>query len=131
MLLHERKNVSKVSKEIAKVLTQGGKLLADTCPNCSTPLVQTRSGMTVCVNCGWSTNPNKDIVNGPVQHGSQSFPGLRSIVEEVVNSYSRRLSNPNDVDPQDLKVIFLALSILQKLDQTDVEESSIQGSRHE
>ncbi len=43
--------MSEVSKKIAKVLMEGGKLLAESCPVCSTPLVQEKSGEVYCVSC--------------------------------------------------------------------------------
>lgn len=38
-------------KEISQRMLEGWKLLAQICPLCTTPLIQSRDGLTYCVGC--------------------------------------------------------------------------------
>ncbi|MCL5788608.1 MAG: hypothetical protein M1357_02245 [Candidatus Marsarchaeota archaeon] len=42
---------SHVSKKIASALMEGGKLLAEACPVCASPLVQRKTGEVFCLSC--------------------------------------------------------------------------------
>lgn len=108
--------VSQASKKIAKVLMEGGKLLAESCPVCSTPLVQEKSGEVYCVNCQKRVvivSKDEEIVE------KLSLPSVLAELEELmVNMIHRevdRMNSPNGGGLEGFERLNQMLEVLKRI----------------
>lgn len=108
--------MSQISKKIAKVLMDGGKLLAESCPACSTPLVQLKSGEVFCVNCQKRVviiSKDEEIVD------KLSLPAVLAELEELmVNMIHREVAKINssgEVEVEGLERVSHMLDVLKKI----------------
>jgi len=108
--------VSQASKKIAKVLMEGGKLLAESCPVCSTPLVQEKSGEVYCVNCQKRVvivSKDEEIVE------KLSLPSVLAELEELmVNMIHKevdRISSSNEPSLDGFERLNQMLEVLKRI----------------
>jgi UPF0148 protein len=109
--------VSQASKKIARVLMEGGKLLAESCPVCSTPLVKQKSGEIYCVNCQRQVvivSHDEDILE------KASLPAVLNEMEELITNMihdeTKRLKeNGSTATNQDFQNILYMLDVIKKI----------------
>lgn len=108
--------MSQISKKIAKVLMDGGKLLAESCPVCSTPLVQLKSGEVFCVNCQKRVviiEKDEELVE------KLSLPSVLAELEELVvnmiHKEATRIGSSGEADTEAFERLGRMLDVLKKI----------------
>ncbi|MEM0271675.1 MAG: Sjogren's syndrome/scleroderma autoantigen 1 family protein [Thermoprotei archaeon] len=108
--------MSQASKKIAKVLLEGGKLLAESCPVCSTPLVQLKSGEVYCVNCQKRVvivSKDEEIVE------KLSLPSVLTELEELmvglIHKEVNKLNSPEGEDADSFDRLNKMLEVLKRI----------------
>jgi len=94
----------------------GGKLLAESCPVCSTPLVQEKSGEVFCVNCQKRVviiSKDEELVE------KLSLPSVLSELEEVmvklIHKEVDRIGSEEGGDIESFEKLSRMLDVLKKI----------------
>lgn len=100
---------------MAEALSAGSTMLADPCPNCSSPLFRLRSGEVKCVSCN-------AVISPAVEEGkSETSPNaalqdLEKRVLTLLSQYGKRLGAADGEEAERLLAqVEVCLSILSKI----------------
>jgi len=102
-------------KEMAKLLTSGATMLAESCPKCGSPLFRLKDGKVMCPSCGFTPTETKPEVKpeavtaGP----SPSNKELSVVLKKKLSVLLDKLEKAED--PHEIKEAAEAIKLLLEL----------------
>ena len=91
-------------------------MLAEPCPNCSSPLFRLRSGEVRCVNCDAVIRPAVDERKPEAISAGVALQGLEKRVLELISQYGKKLESADGDEAEKLLgQIDVCLSVLGKI----------------
>ncbi|MEM3671484.1 MAG: Sjogren's syndrome/scleroderma autoantigen 1 family protein [Thermoprotei archaeon] len=107
--------MSQVSKKIASALMEGGKLLAEACPVCASPLVQRKNGEVYCLNCDKKVVivSSDEEALGKITVSSVLYD-LEELMMKQIRSKIEKIKLGTD-EGKDLQEITLMLDIVKRI----------------
>lgn len=101
-------------KKMAEALRTGATMLAEACPNCSSPLFRFRSGEVRCVNCDTVISPVAE--KQPETTPSATLPLLEKRILELLSQYGKRLETADGQEVEKLLAqVDACLAVLGKI----------------
>jgi len=101
---------------MAEALSAGATMLADPCPNCSSPLFRLRSGEVKCVSCNAVISPAVDEGKSETSSPGTALQDLEKKVLALLSQYGKRLEAADGEEAERLLgQVEVCLSILSKI----------------
>jgi len=103
-------------KRMAEALSAGATMLAESCPNCSSPLFRLRSGEVRCVSCDTVIRPVVDERKPETISSGMALQNLEKRVLELLSQYGKRLEAADGEEAEKLLgQVEVCLSVLGKI----------------
>jgi len=121
----------KAVKKMAEALSAGATMLAEPCPNCSSPLFRLRSGEVKCVSCNTVISPVVDGRKSETISSDTALQNLEKRVLELLSQYGRRLEAADGEEAEKLLGrVEVCLSILGRIrDLSEIKGAGTRGAQ--
>jgi len=103
-------------KKMAEALRAGATMLAEPCPNCSSPLFRLRSGEVRCVSCDAVISPVVEEEKPEAISSGTALQNLEKRVLELLSQYGKGLEAADGEEAEKLLgQVEVCLSVLGKI----------------